>query len=119
MSQKSKVDVLYLELVDQNKSGFVLDGTRGTAAQQELMAPSTQWVYPTGKTSSYKEENGKRTRHDIEIRFINGCDTIDKKEQELRGFVPNRFEDKILFENGFATVYREGSTIGLYDFLKL
>ncbi len=110
---------MYLELVDQKDSGFVLDGTRGTLHEQQLKAPSVQWIYPTAKAADYKEDGqGRKLRHDIEIRFINGCDSIIPQEQKDRGFVPNRFEDKISFENGFATVYREGSTIGLYDFLK-
>lgn len=119
MAQKQKVEVMYLELVDQKASGFVLDGTRDTLHQHELQAPSMQWIFPTAKAAEFKEDaQGRKLRHDIEIRFINGCDSIIPKEQQERGFVPNRFEDKIGFENGFATIFREGSTIGLYDFLK-
>jgi hypothetical protein len=52
-----------------------------------------------------------------EIRWVKHCPTIDKEEQEKRNIKPNRLEDKIPFEKGFATVVRDGGTVSLYDYL--
>lgn len=112
---KEKVPVMYLELCDQRESGFVKDGTAGTAYVQTLKAPTIRWI-PTESLSATVDEKGvKRFK---KIRHIKGCEIIDPQEQEKRGFMPNRFDDKIPFEVGFATIYREGSTIGTYDYLR-
>lgn len=109
------VEVMYLEVLDKKPSGFIMNGTENTPYEQQLMAPTVQWVDARGKMAVYDE---KKVRHDIEIRFINGCDSIIPKEQDDRGFKPNRLEDKIPFTNGFVTVRREGGSIGLFDYLK-
>lgn len=114
-AKKEQAEVLYLEIVDRKNSGFIMEGTEGTLYQQELNAPTVQWIPASGKACKRDEKN---IRHDIEVRFISGCDSILPLEQEARGFRPNRFEDKIPFENGFATAVREGAGIGLYDYLK-
>lgn len=120
MAKEAKVPVMYIEVVDRKPSGFIMSGTQGTAQEQQLMAPSVQWIDPRGKMAQMVTDPKTKvtTRHDVEIRFINGCDTIIPKEQKERGFEPNRFEDKIAIENGFATIERQGSTIGLYDYLE-
>lgn len=116
MSEKKvKAPVKYYEIVDKKPSGFILDGTGGTTYQQELNAPSVQWISAQGKTC---EKDGEGIAHYREIRFINGCDSIIPEEQDKRGFVTKRLMDKIPMENGFMTVVREGNTIGLYDYLE-
>lgn len=112
---KDNTPVLFLELCEQGESGFYLDGTRGTAFEQQLKTPTVSWI-PTEGVQVYKDENGT-IRHK-RVRHIKGCESIDIKEQELNGFRPNRMNDKIPFDNGFATIKREGSTIGTYDYLK-
>lgn len=113
-AKKEQVPVKYYEIVDRKDSGFIMDGTGGTPYQQQLTAPSIQWISEKAMTAVHKDG----TKHYVPIRYINRCDTIDPIEQEKRGFVPNRFEDKIPIENGFFSVEREGATIGLYDFLE-
>jgi hypothetical protein len=116
MSEKKvKAPVKYYEIVDRKPSGFIMDGTGGTPYQQELTSPSIQWVSAQGKTC-IKDKEG--IKHYQEIRFINGCDSIIPAEQEKMGFTPKRLMDKIPMENGFMTVVREGSTIGMYDYLE-
>lgn len=112
---KSSVPVKYYEIVERKPSGFIMDGTAGTAFQQELTAPSIQWISAQGK-ACMKDEKG--IKHFIEVRYLNGCDSIIPSEQEKLGFSPKRLMDKIPMENGFMTVYREGNTIGLYDYLE-
>jgi hypothetical protein len=112
---KEKAPVKYYEIVDRKPSGFIMDGTGGTPYQQELTSPSIHWVSAQGKTC-VKDEKG--ISHFVEIRFINGCDSIIPEEQIKKGFVPKRLMDKIPIENGFMTVVREGNTIGLYDYLE-
>lgn len=113
--KKVKAPVKYYEIVDKKPSGFIMDGTGGTPYQQELTAPSIQWVSAQGKTC-VKDTEG--IPHYIEVRYINGCDSILPDEQIQRGFSPKRLMDKIPIENGFVTVVREGNTIGLYDYLE-
>lgn len=115
MATKSNIPTKYYEISDKSKSGFIMDGTEGTQYQQELNAPSVQWIDSRGKTA-VKGEDG--TVHYAEIRYISGCDSIIPEEQDKRGFKPNRFEDKIPMQSGFMTVKRDGNTIGLYDYLE-
>jgi hypothetical protein len=114
----SKAPVMYLELVEKRNSGFVKNGTDGTAFHEELNCPNIRWI-PNSGFKAVTEKHGER---DViafkEIRWVKNCSTIDKDEQDRRNIKPNRMEDKIPFEKGFATVVREGSTISLYDYLK-
>lgn len=114
MPKESKVPTKFYEIADKNSSGFIMDGTGGTQFQQELNAPSVQWIDSRGKRAVQDQDGSVRYQ---EIRYIAGCDIIDPQEQEKRGFRPNRFEDKIPMTNGFMTVKREGNSIGLYDYL--
>lgn len=119
MATKSNTPTKYYEISDKSKSGFIMDGTEGTQYQQELNAPSVQWIDSRGKTAvRSKDEKGRETVHFVEIRYISGCDSIIPEEQDKRGFKPNRFEDKIPMQSGFMTVKREGNSIGLYDYLE-
>lgn len=116
---QEKLQIKYYEILDRKNSGFIMDGTERTPYQQELTAPTIQWIPNTGRTAIYKEgKDGKITKHFVEIRYLSGCDSIIPQEQIEQGFSPKRFEDKIPMENGFVTVVREGDTIGLYDFLE-
>lgn len=113
-SKKDNVPVLYLEIVDQGESGFILDTTRGTAYEQQRRTSTISWI-PTMGTQVYLDNDGiKRNKR---VRHISGCESIDMEEQTKSGFVPNRNADKIPFDMGFATIRREGSTIGTYDYL--
>jgi|SRR5690348_6499945 len=116
MSQKKEqVPELIIELCETGESGFYLDGTAGTPFAQQRRSPEMKWI-PTQGKEAYKDENGiLRFR---EIRHIKGCETIYPEEQDKRGIKPNRFEDKIPMEGGFARILREGDTIGTYDFLE-
>lgn len=119
----SKAPVLFLELVDQRPSGFVLDGTNNTPFYQELHAPNISWIPADGFMSEMKKEkvNGKEVeiRHNKRIRYIKNENDIDFASQEKRGIKPAPHEDKIPFEKGYATIVGEGSTIGLYNYLSV
>lgn len=112
---KEKVPVMYLEVVEQGDSGFYLDGTRNTQFEQQLRTPTVSWI-PTEGIMVEKDENG--VSRNKRIRHIKGCEILDPIEQEKNGWKPNRNSDKIPFDNGFASIKREGSTIGTFDFLK-
>lgn len=113
MAAKEQVPVKYYELIDVKNSGFIMDGTENTAYQQELKGPSIQWISSTGRTG---EKDEKGILHYIDIRYVSGCESILPEDQDKRGFKPNRFEDKIPFENNFTTVKREGNQVSLYDY---
>lgn len=116
---KDSVPTLYLEIVEQGDSGFFIDGTQNTNYAQQLRTPTINWIPTEGvKVFEDKDAKGNTIRRNRVIRHIKGCESNDPKEQELLGFKPNRNNDKIPFEHGFATIRREGATMGTYDFLK-
>lgn len=112
-----KFDTIFLELVEKRNSGFVKQGTAGTAFHEELNCPNIRWIPNSGFKAVQEQHNGKTITVHKEIRWLKNCNTIDKEEQDRRGIKPQPFEDKIPFEKGFATVVRNGSTVSLYDYL--
>lgn len=115
---KAKPPVMFLEYCDKRNSGFVKKGTEGTPFHDELNCPSVAWIPSRGKTAVIEIINGVETNVYKEIRWINGCNTIDVEEQDRKGIKPNPKEDLIVFEKGFATIPKEGSTLSLYDYLE-
>ena len=114
----AKAPLMYLELIEKRNSGFVKNGTDGTAFHEELNCPNIRWIPNSGFKAVEEDHNGTKTIVFKEIRWIKHCSIIDKDEQDRRNIKPNRIEDKIPFEKGFATIAREGSTISLYDYLE-
>lgn len=114
MSTQSKAEILYIEAYDKKDSGFVMDGTENTPFREAIDAPSTLWIPSSGVMGEMKDGR----RQDLRIRWINGCDELDPEIQDKRGFKPDRYNDKIVMEKGFATIINEGSTAGLYNYLK-
>lgn len=112
---RKKAPVLYLELVDQGRSGMIKDGTAGTRYEQELNVPTISWIPTEGIQVYVDKEDGlvknKRVRH------IAGCETIDMEQQAKQGFIPNKMNDKIPFKMGFATITGEGATLSAYNYL--
>lgn len=121
-TKKDNVPVLFIETVEQGDSGFYLDGTRGTSYEQQLRTPTVSWIPTEGieVVEEEVEENGKKIvrKKNQKIRHIKDCDTIYPELQDKRGFKPNRMNDKIPMDNGFATVRAEGSTLNTYNYLK-
>jgi len=119
----TKPPMIFLELVDQNGSGFIQDGTRNTANPVELRAPNIRIIpnegYRRGKRIDIVNGKEVETRFNEKIRFIKNEDIIVLSEQRRLGIERNGLarEDKIVIEKGYATVVREGSTVGLYDYL--
>src|SRR5258708_7676249 len=110
---KNRVPVLYLEVVEQGDSGFVLDGTARTPYEQRLRTSTVSWI-PAEGIEVYEDKtiglDGKEVvikRH-RPIRHIKSCENIYPLEQDKQGFKPHRINDKIPMENGFATIFREG-----------
>lgn len=110
---EEKVPVAIFELIDQAASGFVQEGTERLPEPIEIRAPSTRAVL----RQSVMRHPQDATRN-LKIRYIYGCESIEVEEQKKRGWEPNAQVDKIYFEKGRLTVAREGSLIGLYDYLK-
>jgi hypothetical protein len=116
---KAKPPVMFLEYCDKRNSGFVKDGTAGTPFHEELSAPSVAWIPNKSKRAVIEKIGGVETLVYKDIRWINGCNTIDPQEQERIGVKPNPKEDLIMFEKGYATMAKEGSTLSLYDYLEV
>ena len=122
-SKKVKAPILFIELVDQANSGFVLDGTRGTPNETQLRAPGIRFIPNEGYRRGHRIDivNGKEKEvfFNEKIRYIKNEEIIVVSEQKRLGIEPSPLarEDKIPIEKGFATIVREGSSIGLYDFI--
>lgn len=111
---KSKVEILYLELCRTGESGCFEDGTQGTPYTKQLVSPTIEWI-PTESVEAFLDEEGiTRNR---EIRHIRNSSTLYPEEQKIRGFKPNRMNDKIIIENNFASIPREGATTITFDYL--
>src|SRR5689334_5027173 len=105
-----KQQELFIELVGMQSSGFIKDGTAGTAHQEELKGPSVCFIPVTG----YRRGNDGQNEP---IRYIKNCPTIVVKEQEMNGYKPNRYEDIIQIEKGYATIINDGSDPALTQYL--
>lgn len=102
--------IAIFELVDRQKSGFILEGTERSANPIHLDGPSWQFIVPT---SRIELPNGEYRA----IRYIKGAKTIFVDEQKEKGIEPNAKRDRILFPGTQLTVVRKGDDIGLYDYL--
>lgn len=120
--EKDNVPVLFIETVEQGDSGFYLDGTQGTSYAHQLRTPTVAWIPATGieVVEEEVEINGKKVKRKKNrlIRHIKDCDTIYPEEQDKRGFKPNRMNDKIPLDNGFANIRGEGSTLNTFNYVQ-
>ena len=109
------VPVAYYELVDQRPSGFIQEGTERLAQPNEKTAPT---MTKLRSRSYYFKKDSKGVLRRVDIRYIYGVEEIDVIKQDERKFQPNPVTDNIFLKDGKFAVAREGSTIGLYDYLK-
>jgi hypothetical protein len=114
-----KPRMIFVELVDQNNSGFVQDDTINTNTPLELRAPGVRFIPNEGFRRGVKMVDGVRTFYNERIRYIKNETVISLAEQKVLGIEPNPLPsvDKIPIEKGYATVVREGSTVGLFDYI--
>lgn len=118
-----KPPMVFIELVDQGNSGFIQDDTIGTLTPIQLRAPSIRFIPNVGYRRGTKTEirNGKEmtVRYNEAIRYIKNEEIIVLSEQKRLGIEPSPLarEDKIAIEKGFAAIVREGSSVGLFDFI--
>lgn len=125
VEETAEVPVLFIRLCDQRPSGFILDdGKRGTPDQTQLMAPLARFIPNFGYRQVEKEEirNGKKVKTKIHepIRYIKEQTEISADRQRELGIFRSRSakEDLIEIRRGEFSVAREGSWIGLYDYIK-
>ena len=123
MSQTGKVPTIFIELCDKKGSGFILDNTEGTKFEQELDCPSVQFVPNTSyryvdRLISEQPKGGTKTERILEqIRYITNNPEISVILQDKSGWKSNSKTDKIKIFQGNASIAREGSHVGLFDFL--
>lgn len=123
MSEAKKVPTIFIELCDKKGSGFILDGTEGTKFEQEINCPSVHFVPNTSfryvdKVIENQAKGGTKTERILEqIRYITNNPEISVIAQDKSGWKPNSKTDKIRIFNGSASIAREGSHVGLFDFL--
>jgi hypothetical protein len=118
---KKKAPTMFIELVDQRDSGWVLDGTAGTPHEKRLKSPSAEFIPNRGfRLVKTKDEDGETIYMNEAIRFIKNCPTLSVEEQNKRGFRPskNKQEDLIIVKGGNFSVTKEGSFSTLYDYLE-
>lgn len=123
-------EVLHIELFDRRPSGFIRDlngveaASKGTEHYHELDAPLATFIPTSGFRRGYKDEinrQGKKvkTAYNEPIRYIKEQMEISVERQKALGIEPMRAskENMIEMKRGEMTVTREGSHIGLYDYL--
>lgn len=118
-----KPPMLFIELVDMGNSGFIQDDTANTPTPNQLRAPGVRFIpnegMRKGKRTDIVNGRDKTVTFNERIRYIKGEHIISLAEQKRLGIEPSGLarEDKIPIERGYATIVREGSTVGLYDYL--
>ena len=123
MSEVKKVPTIFIELCDKKSSGFILDNTEGTKFEQELNCPSVHFVPNTSfryinKLIENQPKGETKTERVLEqIRYITNNPEISVIAQDKSGWKPNSKTDKIKIFNGNVSIAREGSHVGLFDFL--
>lgn len=123
IQEVEKAPVLFIELVDQGNSGFIQDGTENTPTPNQLRAPSVRFIPNEGFRRGLRIDivNGKEKKvyYNEKIRYIKNEEVISVSEQKRLGIEPSPLatEDKIAIEKGYATIVREGASVGLYDFI--
>lgn len=118
---KVKAPTMFIELVDQRDSGWVMDGTERTANPVKITSPSAEFIPNRGfRLVKKKDETGQDYWENEAIRYIKNCPTLSVEEQNRRGFRPsrNKQEDLIIVKKGNFSVTREGSFASLYDYLQ-
>lgn len=110
---EQKPPTIFIEVYDKRDSGFVRDNTEGTKYEQRLDCPS---ILNIPNVSFRKAADGVRNE---KIRYISGEDEISFEVQKKNGIEPSPSAktDKIVINNGSASITREGSLVGQYDFL--
>lgn len=129
VAEMEKPPVLYIELYDKRPSGFIRDldgkpaGSFGTEHHHELDSPMARFIPTFGYRKGVKKEmkNGKQVdlSYNEPIRYIKEQTEISLERQKLLGIERSRAtkEDLIEVKRGSLSVVREGSYIGLYDYL--
>ena len=116
------VPVMYIELTDQQDSGYRRDDTVGTPYEEKITFPGVEFIPNVGKRAEpILDKEGKETGRFsyVPIRYIKGCDIIDVPLQDKLGWKPNPIpqEDAIQILKGKSFLRREGDT-ALFDYLE-
>ncbi len=118
-----KPPMVFIELVDQGNSGFIQDDTANTPTPNQLRAPSIRFIPNEGMRRGRRVDivggKGKVVTFNERIRYIKNEEIISLAEQKRLGIEPSGLarEDKIPIERGYATIVREGASVGLYDYI--
>lgn len=120
--KKKAPETMFIELIDQRDSGYVLDGTRGTKHEARLSHPSAEFIPNRGfrLVKQKNQETGEIEWVQEAIRFIKNYTTLSVEEQRRRQISPakNKLADMIIVKGGNMAVVREGAHAGLFDYLK-
>lgn len=96
-----------LELADKRQSNVFQDGTDNNPIF--LDSPNWCWVPNEGMRL-----NGSKME---KIRYLENDTSISVEDQDLRKVVVDRTKNKIIFEKGYAYLYKSESTEQLIEFL--
>lgn len=121
MELEEKPPVIFIELCDQQDSGFIQEDTQGLPTQIQLRAPTVRFIPTEGRRRGVKidEKTGKKIYYNERIRHIKNEPLISYEEQRKLNIEPSpeKREDLIPIEKGYATIVREGASVGLFDYL--
>lgn len=116
---EKKYPVAIFELIPKNRvgSGFVREDTLNTPDPIRILYPKNRSVMNKSIVQvKTKDESGDEIWVDTPIRYIYGQSEILKEKQE-QSKMETSLRDKIVFINGYLTVPKTGSFVGLYKFM--
>lgn len=119
----TEVPTMFIEIIDQQDSGYVRDDTAGTPYEEKITYPGVEFIPNTGKRAEaiLDPGTGKETGRYafVPIRYIKGCPYIDVADQDKYGWRPSPLpqEDAIQIIKGKAIVKGEGD-VALFDYLE-
>ena len=118
--QEDAPEVMFIEAVGMQGSGWIQDDTIGTANPIELSWPSRFYIPRTGYRKALKDPDNPKSWYNEPIRHIKNSPLISEAEHRQHGITPSpdHSEDLIYLEKGCGFFVREGGNIGTYDFLK-
>ncbi len=112
-----KVESMTIRLLGTSPSNWIKEGTENSPNPERMEGPRLFNIIPDSK---YLEVDSEGVLRNVYIRYIPGVDTILVSEQEARKIVPKaNISRQIWLKPSNMTIFRIGSSIPIYDFLKL
>jgi len=134
MAENTLPDMFVVELVNQQPSGIIKDGTKGMPWEEQKMCAETHTIPSTGLRAIFKtdengdpvlDKDGKKIRVGVEeIQWIEGQDEIVVAKQREMGLlrpnsdVPIHGRSRIIITKGYRQILKGGVETGLSNYMR-